>query len=202
MRGYFDLLTDMCAKVQTACTIYENTLKAYAFSDKDVSLKKISDIRKSVFTQHKEICTKLKDEFLPPIEREDICILSQSCLKNIRMTENALEALIIYGIKETKKELASIAGVMKDMAKRATAITAQFKSRDKTGNILHLAEEMRIIFLNAKHKRSHAVRMLFKENSYPLMSAIWIKIFDINFLCALSFLEFAERAENIALKNA
>ncbi len=148
-----------------------------------------------------EVIKKLVDEFITPIEREDIAMLLSEIDDIVDAIEDVVRLLSMYNVKKIRKEAKEFMPIITESCDVLQKMIGEFKNFHRSKTIKEYFLKINELEEKADIVHYEAIRTLFKESNDPIEIFTWTNIFDALENCCDQFKEVSELVEMIILKN-
>ncbi|QQK07916.1 DUF47 domain-containing protein [Miniphocaeibacter halophilus] len=200
--NYYEGFVRMSKKAKECAYYLNNELKNF---DKSILESKIDEIHaiehESDEIKH-EIMENLVKEFLPPIEREDIMIITHY-LDNV--TDNLEEVLInlyILNIDSITDKSIAFSELIIECVETMHKCLEELHNFKKSKILLPLIISVNTIEEKGDVLYLETMNELYRKNTDPIYIMAWSKIYDLLEKCLDSCESVADELEVIILKNS
>ena len=199
---YFETFIHMVESSCEAAVFLENSLQEF---DPETLPQKMSEIHeiehKSDMEKH-EMMKKLAGEFVTPIDREDIILLTSEIDEVTDTIEDVLIRIYIYGIQEIRPEILVFCDIIVRCCKSLLTAVGELKHYKKSSqlhdcvvNVNSMEEEGDAFYITA-------MRTLFTTEKNPILLTAWSKIYEQLEECCDSCEHVANIMESVVMKNS
>jgi len=129
---YFDIFVEMSGFSCSAAAFLRETLGDFHPETLSVALDKMHEIEHSGDMARHGMTKMLAKEFITPIEREDIMAMSEAIDTVTDKTEDVLQRLYMYDVKETRSEAILLADVIVKCTEALREALAEFRNFKKS----------------------------------------------------------------------
>jgi len=200
--NYFEeFLKNSEYSLNIAKILYE-TLLNFDIKGIDEKLKQIHEIENMADESKHDIHNYLVKDFLPPVDREDINLLTH---KLDDVTDNIEEVLIqidILNIKEIKKEAVECAKLLLECCEATTRLIKEFENFKKSKLIKELVVEINRLEEEGDKLYIKYMKSLYRNTDDVLEIIKWSKIYTSFENCFDSCETVANNIESISMKNS
>lgn len=200
--NYFEEFVNLAKYSQTCAEMLYDTLKNFGTYDLSKKILEIHNIEHSADIAKHDVMDRLVREFLPPIDREDIIILTQSIDDVTDTVEDILIRIDIFNIKKLRPEIFDFTDLIKSCCKTLTEALVEFKSYKKSSRLQSLIIEMNRLEEEGDSLYINAVRELYRTSTDPVELLVWTEILDRYEKCCDACEEAANVIESIVMKNS
>lgn len=172
------------------------------YRDVPEKTKALRQMEKRVDCATDDICRKINDSFVTPIDREDIHELASRMDDVLDYIEASADRMQLYGVEEPRPEAAELSALLVESTKlirQTVGALTNFRDIEKIlgpcVKINELENEADVVF-------RRALVRLFKEETKPLEVAKWQEIFARLELATDRCEDVANILESIVVKNA
>jgi len=148
-----------------------------------------------------EMTEYLLKDFLPPIEREDIILLSQKVDDITDLVEEILISIDMYNVTNMREDIVLFAELLVKCCEKEYELFEQFKSFKN-----YLAAQTIVIEVNEIEEKAdklytNAMKKLYRDGTKELDIIKWTKIYTCFEECFDTCENVANNVESIILKN-
>ena len=168
-----------------------------------MKIKEMHDIEHSADIDKHEMMSKLVNEFITPVEREDIIQLSQEIDDITDKIEEILQCLYMYNIRSIREEAIIFSDLVIQSCAALQKAMDEFHNFKKSTTLAEYIIECNRIEDEGDALYSKVTRMLYTtmaDDTVRLMS--WAKIFDLFESTCDSCEHAANSLERVVLKNS
>ncbi len=200
--NYFEMLVEnVDCSCRAAEFLYEN-LKKYDYACLPERIVEQHEIEHEADKKKHVLLEKLLREFLPPIEREDIMMLT-NCIDDVTDDlDEVLRNLYMYNVQTLRPEALQMAELLCQSTKAVKEMMEDFHNfrkstilKEKIIAINHLEEEGDKIY-------TQAVRRLYSEEKDAVEILVWTTIFGCLEDCCDCCEHVADAVEMAVMKNS
>ncbi len=131
-----------------------------------------ADLKKHV------LCRSLAHEFMPPIEREDISLLSQELDNIVDSVEDVMQKIYMFNITKIRPQATEFSKLIADACKVFNQLLEEFSNFKKSKEIHGYVVEINTIENAGDRLHAESVRSLFVEDIAPGEQLAWTMIFE------------------------
>ena len=124
------------------------------------------------------LCQSLAHEFMPPIEREDISLLSQELDNIVDSVEDVIRKIYMLNIKEIREEAIEFTKLIANACDVFDKLLHEFPNFKKSKEIHDYIVEINTIENAGDKLHAESVRRLFLEDIKPNEQLAWTLIFE------------------------
>ena len=199
---YFDSFVDGVESARMAAAMLYTTFDNYKPEELPESIDAMHKIEHSADLAKHAVMEQLAREFLPPIDREDIILLSNTIDNVTDCIEDVLLRLYMFDIKALREDALRFVKVIEACCaamKKMMEEFANFRKSKEIHNLIieinHLEEEGDKLYTDAMHR-------LYSEESNPISVLAWTALFDRLERCCDSCEDAADVVESVIMKNS
>lgn len=200
--NYFDkfivLVDYSCKASQMLYKIIEN----YNVKHMDEIIKSMHEIEHTADIEKHELINKLSREFITPIEREDIMILTEQIDDLTDFIEDVVMVLYMFNVSTLRKEAILFAEVICKCCDALKKIFEEFSNFKKSSTINDLIIAVNNLEEEADKIYVNSVRNLFTSTVEPIEIMKWRETFNRLEKCCDSCEVIANSIEGIIMKNS
>lgn len=199
--NYFSAFEEISLLIINAADFLSENLKDYQLQTLEGKLKKIHKIEQEADGKKHHMMSYLYQDFLPPIEREDIIQLSHGMDTVLDNIEDVLIRMDMYQAKEIKPEMLEFMEIVEKASRKLSEMIKELKDFKKSKQLLSISIEINQLEEQADVIYQKATKSLFinKENLFEIF--VYSKIYDAFEKSCDSFEDVANIVESIILKN-
>lgn len=177
----FDYFGNFCEVGEIASQAADYLYEAFKAFDKEAistytevmhKYENDADMKKHV------LCRSLAHEFMPPIEREDISLLSQELDNIVDSVEDVIRKIYMFNIKEIREEAIEFCKLIADACQVFNQLLREFTNFKKSKEIHNYVIEINTIENAGDKLHAESIRRLFLENIAPNEQLAWTMIFE------------------------
>jgi predicted phosphate transport protein (TIGR00153 family) len=148
-----------------------------------------------------ELCNSLAREFMPPIEREDISLLSRKLDNIVDSVEDVMRKLYMFRISEICSEAIEFAGLVAECCQVFLQLLSEFPNYKKSETLRGYIIDINTLENKGDKLHARSIRRLFSEDATAVNQLAWTKIFDSFETCLDSCEDAADIIDSIITKN-
>ncbi len=202
MNFYYDTFIDLSQDAVRSSTFLQKVLIDYDQKKLKENLKELHEIEHSADLKRHLMCEKLLKEFITPIEREDILLLSQSLDDIVDAIEEILQKLYMFNIDKIKEETKSFMAIIYTSTEVVKEIMTEFYDFKKSERIKKLIIQVNNLEEQADELYLTTIHNLFVNKNDIVSHFFWKIIFDQLEECCDKCENVANIVEEIILKNS
>jgi predicted phosphate transport protein (TIGR00153 family) len=172
---YFDLFTQMAAKIEEAAAILVEMLDE-PDADLDAFRKRIKDVEHDCDELTHLITHKLNKSFITPFDREDIYTLAVALDDICDYIDAGVRAVVMYGILEQNDHSRQLARIIRDLGAQ---IKAAVSVLNRPNGIAERFKEIHRLENEADEVYFRAIGELFAEETDPIAVIKWKEFYEI-----------------------
>lgn len=200
--NYFDAFADLSKYSLNLAMSLQESLSNFDPSHITDQVVAAHRIEHSADTAKHDIMNRLVKEFLPPIEREDITILTQEIDDVTDSLEDVMIYMDMFNIQTIRPEVLKFIELLVSCCKAIDEALEEFKNfrtskklRDKIIEINRLEEDCDALYVDS-------MRNLFHSSKDPIELMCWSEILKRLEKCADDCEDVADIIESIVMKNS
>ena len=172
---YFELFTQMAAKIEEASAILTEMLGA---SDAEFAeyKKRIKDVEHACDQLTHQITNKLNKSFITPFDREDIYTLAVALDDICDYIDAGVRAIVMYDIRVQNDYSRQLARIIKDLG---VEINGAVSVLSRPNGINDRFREIHRLENEADDVYFRAIGQLFKEEKDPIEVIKWKEFYEI-----------------------
>ncbi len=192
----------ICAEYgEKAAYILERNLKEFDVTHLSERLDEIHEIEHAADQKKHELLAALIKEFITPVEREDIILISESIDEVIDRIEDVMIRLSISNIHTIRSDAAEFTHLITRCCGALRRLMEEFKNFKKSQKLYGLIVEIHTLEGEGDRLFIQAMRRLHKEISDPLEIIVWREIYSYLEKCCNACENTANAAERVMFKN-
>ncbi|MDN6626757.1 MAG: DUF47 family protein [Pisciglobus halotolerans] len=199
---YFDEFEKISLLTIDAAEFLSRNLKNYQLDSLEEQLAAIHKIERVADEKKYEMMHYLYQDFLPPIERDDIIELSHALDAVLDNIEDVLIRMDMYQIESIQKEMLTFIELVDEAAYKLLEMIRELYNFKKSKRLFSIIAEINTIEEKGDIIYQRAVKNLHFNKSDFSQSYRYSKIYDAFEECCDSFEHVADSAEAIVLKNS
>ena len=192
----------ICAEYgEEAARMLERNLKEFDVTHLSERLDEIHGIEHAAEKKKHEMLAALVKEFITPIEREDIILLSEAIDEVTDTIEDVMIRLYINNIRMIRPDAEAFAHLITRCCKTLSRLMEEFKNFKKSKKLYGLMVELHTLEGEGDRLFIQAMRRLHTEGSDSLEVIVWREIYIYLEKCCDACEHTANAAERVILKN-
>lgn len=199
--NYFKMFVQM---VEYSCSASRNlskTLINYEAKKLPETMEYLHNIEHSADDKKHEMMVKLADEFITPIEREDIMSLAQTIDDVTDSIEDVLMRLYMFNILEIRPEALDFADVIIKCCECLKKTMEEFQNFHKSSTIHQFIVEVNHLEEEGDRIYKEAMRNLYVNSQDPVEIIAWSETFDRLEKCCDACEHVTDIVESVIMKN-
>jgi predicted phosphate transport protein (TIGR00153 family) len=198
---YFNKLNKAVGFACEAADMLSNVLGDFKLETLEAKLKEMHVIEHAADIDKHEMMSRLVNEFITPIEREDIIQISQEIDDIIDQIEEILQYIYMYNLKSIREEAIVFAGLIVESCNTLKKAVEEFSNFKKSKTLKAYIIECNRLEDEGDRLYAEIIRKLFKNTADAVQLFSWVKIFDLFESTCDSCEHAANSLERIVLKN-
>lgn len=199
---YFNNFVACAEESLRAAKMLKDVLENFKPKDLSGHLDEIHKIENSADMKKHEMLDKLAKEFIPPIEREDIVLLSQDIDDITDKVEDVLMRVYTNNVDSIEPDALKMTDVVIKCCEGVVGLLREFADFKHSKDLKNL-----IIQINDLEEKSDrlfidSMRRLHTESSDPLHIIAWREIYAYLEKCADACEHAADVIESVVMKNS
>lgn len=199
---YFDEFEKISLLTIDAAEFLSRNLKNYQLDSLEEQLTALHKIEHAADEKKYEMMHYLYQDFLPPIERDDIIELSHVLDAVLDNIEDVLIRMDMYQIETIQKEMFAFIELVDEAVYKLLEMIRELHNFKKSKRLFSIIAEINTIEEKGDIIYQRAVKNLHFNKSDFSLSYRYSKIYDAFEKCCDSFEHVANSAEAIMLKNS
>ena len=192
----------VCAEYgEKAACMLDRNLKEFDVTHLTERLDEIHGIEHAADQKKHEMLSALVKEFITPIEREDIILISEAIDEVTDRIEDVMIRLYISNIRIIRPDTAEFTHLLIRCCSALSRLMREFKNFKKSKKLYGLMVEIHTLEGEGDRLFIQAMRRLHKEVSDPLEIILWREIYSYLEKCFDACENTANAAERVTLKN-
>lgn len=195
--SFYQLMDYPCLGAKVLASIMED-IEGYDMHEKLIEVHAIEhdgDVAKY------EVTKRLVNEFITPIEREDIVMLLAQIDDIMDAIEDVVRLLSMYNIKHIKEDAKAFIPIITQSCAVLKETILEFKQFRKSKTIKKHFLKLNELEEKADLIHYQAIKKLYQQSKDPIEIFTWTNIFEALENCCDQFKEVSELIEMIMLKN-
>ncbi|NLM61381.1 MAG: DUF47 family protein [Clostridiales bacterium] len=199
---YFNKLDKAVGFACEAAEMLNNVLSSFSVDNLDKKIREMHVIEHAADIDKHEMMSKLINEFITPIDREDIIQISQEIDDIIDQIEEILQCIYMYNLKSIRQEAISFSRLIVEACKTLKKAVEEFSNFKKSKTLKDYIIECNRIEDEGDRLYSEVIRTLYTHLTADAVQLFsWVKIFDLFESTCDSCEHAANSLERIVLKN-
>ncbi|WP_040212165.1 DUF47 domain-containing protein [Clostridium polynesiense] len=199
---YYGMFVELVEFSCSAASMLHNTLLNFSTEALPSKIEEIHKIEHAADIKKHEMMEKLAKEFITPIEREDIILLSQEIDDVTDTIEDVLIKIFMFNISSIRKEALDFTSAIVKCTGELKKVMEEFRNFRKSKTI-----HQSIILVNDLEEEcdklyTDGVRSLYVNSKEPVELMTWTEIFDRLERCSDACEHVANAVESIIMKNS
>lgn len=199
--NYFSAFEEITVLIIEAADFLSENLKDYQLKTLEEKLKEIHKIEQIADEKKHDMMSYLYQDFLPPIEREDIIQLSHGLDTVLDNIEDVLIRMDMYQASIVKPEMLEFMEVVEHASHKLYDMIKELEDFKKSKKLLPLAIEINNLEEQGDIIYQRAIKSLFVNKDDLFESLVYSKIYDAFERSCDSFEDVANIVEAVMLKN-
>jgi predicted phosphate transport protein (TIGR00153 family) len=200
--NYFDKFVELVDYSCKCAEILHDTLVNFDVNTLEEKVKGLHSIEHSGDLAKHDMMAQLAREFIAPIEREDIVILSQEIDDITDSIEDVLMKIHMFNISSIKPEALEFTKLITRCSNSLKVALKEFHNykrsstlKEKLIEVSHLEEEGDRLYYNT-------IRSMYVNSKDPLELYVWTEIYDLLEKCCDACAHTADTVESVVMKNS
>lgn len=199
---YFKAFEEISLLVIQSAELLSSILKDYQLETLESKLAEMHEIEHTADEKKHHMMRYLYQDFLPPIERDDIIELAHALDTTLDMVEDVLIRMDMYQIEKVQPEMLEFMGLVEQAAHKLHEIMKNLRNFKKSNLSLKATVEMNNIEEQGDVLYHRAIKKLHMGKGDLLESFAYSKIYDTFEKSCDAFEEVADIVEAVILKNS
>lgn len=179
----------------------EQILNEFDVTHLSENLDEIHGMEHAADQKKHEMLAALAKEFITPIEREDIILISEAMDEVTDRIEDVMIRLYINNIRTIRPDAAEFAHLITRCCKAVSRLMEEFKNFKKSKKLYGLMVEIHTLEEEGDRLFIRAMRRLHTEGLDPLEIVAWREIYSYLEKCCDACEDMANAVERVMLKN-
>ena len=198
---YFACFCEVGEIASETALYLKNAIQNFQCGNIDTYAADMHNLEHQADAKRHELCNHLAHEFMPPIEREDISLLSQKLDNIVDSVEDVMRKIYMFHITDICPEAVSFAELVADSCQVFSKLLDEFPNYKKSKVLRQYIIEINTIENKGDKLHAESIRRLFTEEETSVNQLAWTKIFD-SFENSLDICEdAADIIDSIITKN-
>ena len=200
--NYFEFFIELVDYCLAAAENLSETLHNFDAEKLPETMEFLHEIEHNADVKKHEMIKKLSSEFITPIEREDIILLSQEIDDVTDSIEDVLLKIYMFNITSIKEEALEFCKIIADCCRALKKVMENFQNFRKSTELKnHLIEINRLEEVGDK-LYTEAVRTLYTTCKDPIEIIAWTETFRRFEQCCDNCEDIADVVEGVIMKNS
>lgn len=199
---YFKAFEEISLLVIQSAELLSSILKDYQLETLESKLAEMHEIEHTADEKKHHMMRYLYQDFLPPIERDDIIELAHALDTTLDMVEDVLIRMDMYQIEKVQPEMLEFMGLVEQAAHKLHEIMKNLRNFKKSNLSLKATVEMNNIEEQGDVLYHRAIKKLHMGKGDLLEIFAYSKIYDTFEKSCDAFEEVADIVEAVILKNS
>jgi predicted phosphate transport protein (TIGR00153 family) len=176
--NYFEGFCEVGKIASEAADYLKKTMKTFDAEKIHTYADAMHKFENDADAQRHELCSNLAHEFMPPIEREDISLLSQELDNIVDSVEDVMRKMYMFNIREIRSEAIEFAELASEICEVFYKLLKEFPNFKKSKTIRDYIIEINTLENKGDKLHAKSIRRLFKEVISPSDQLGWTMIFE------------------------
>ncbi len=198
---YYGMFISMAEHACNMSESLQDIVKDFNIEELPSEMVELHKIEHAADAETHEMMENLAKEFLPPIEREDIIVLTQQLDDVVDSIEDILLRLYMYNVREIRDEAMEFMDIIVRCCKEIRRMMEEFPSFRKSNKIHEYIVEINHLEEEGDELYIEAIRKLYVEHGDVMNIIIWTQIFQCFEDCCDVCEDVSETVESIIMKN-
>lgn len=199
--NYFKELSLLSRHALTAADYLEEVLKTFEADKLAEYLVKMHEIEHQADLDKHEMLKKLTKEFLPPIDKDDLFLLSHDIDDVIDSIEEVLIFIDLQGIHEIHEEILSFANLIVQSCQQLNLAVETFEDYRKTELLRAQLESVNHLKSKGKNHYIEALKTYYVIDRKPVEILIYTELLKRFECCTSNCKTVTNNLERIMIKN-
>ena len=199
--SYFKAFEEVSILMVEMAEVLSTKLTNYQLNSLEKELIKLHEIKQTADTKKQQLMHYLYEDFLPPIEREDIITMSHALGNALNCVENILVRMDMYQIEIIRPEMLEIMKLIKQAAHKSSKLMENLQDFKHPEKLLTSIEEAKKTHEQADSLHHQAVKILYVSKADSFKSLKESNVYDSFEKSIHSFEGITNSVEAIILKN-
>lgn len=198
---YFDQFIQMVEDCCKSAEILHETLKAFDVSVLKARMEEMHQVEHSGDQRQHQMMKQLAKEFLPPIEREDIILLSQVIDDVTDSVEDILLRIYMFDIRTIRSEALDFSRIIVECCRALLEAMREFRNFKKSEKISKYIIEVHHLEEKGDNLYTRSIRGLYTSLKDPVALMAWTETLNRFEKCCDACEHVAHAMEAVILKN-
>ncbi len=199
---YFQSFIDYAGCAMQAAQCLQETVLDFHCDTLPARMNTMHSIENTADEINHETIDHLAKEFLPPIDREDLALLSSKLDDVVDSIDDIMRRMCMYNIEKPRPEMESMCQLLVRCCSALQELTQEFQHFKKSSTIKTCLVHINSLETQGDTLHFNAVKKLFNDSEKALDVIIWRDIFDGFEVCYDSCEHVAVTIESVVLKNS
>lgn len=199
---YFDSFVKLSEFCCDAAKMLDEILIEYNPDTLESKMKKMHEIEHSADIMGHEITRRLAKEFITPIEREDIIVLTHEIDDITDCIEDVLLHMYMYNVKEIRNDALRFSKLILQSCEELKLALVEFKNFRKSKEIHNKIVRVNKLEEDGDNLYTESVRKLHMTSKDPLEIMTWTIAFNRLEKCCDACEEAVNVIESVIMKNS
>lgn len=200
--NYFEMFVELIGFSNKAATEFKGILQNYDVSRLEEQLATLHDIEHTADMHIHKIKQCLADEFITPIEREDILQIAGRIDDITDSIEDVLQKLYMFNIKKLRPEAVEFMDILLRCCEELRKMFTEFHNFKKSKTLHTSIVEVNKLEEEGDRLYMKAMRRLFSDGESPADQLPWSQIFYQLEKCCDTCEDAADIVEGIIMTNS
>lgn len=175
---YFDSFCQVGQIASQSANYLKQVVEAFHYQDVSTYVDDMHVLENSADAKRHELCNHLAKEFMPPIEREDISLLSQELDNIVDSVEEVIRKIYMFNIQEVRFEIIEFTKLVANCCDVFHKLLCEFPNFKKSKTIHNYIVEINTLENKGDKLYADSIHRLFCEKVDTLNALSWTVIFD------------------------
>ena len=199
---YFELFIELVDFCVAAAENLSETLHNFDANKLPETMKLLHAVEHNADVKKHEMIKKLTAEFITPIEREDIILLSQEIDDVTDSIEDVLLKIYMFNITEIREEALEFCKIITNCCKAIKMVMENFHNFKKSADLRTNLIEINRLEEEGDELYTNAVRRLYTTSKDPIEIIAWTETFRRFEQCCDNCEDIADVVESVIMKNS
>ncbi len=199
---YFNAFSEIAGYGVRIAEELQETLNHYGSIDLQAKTRAMHDLEHEADMLLQSLMDKLTDEFIPPLEREDIVALAQELDNVVDNIESLFQKLYMYNINQLRPDTLGFSEIILRLTKALKSLLDEFPNFKKPARLKQLIAEIIALEESGDRLYLEAMHQLYRGETDPICINSWTTIYDRLEKCCDSVEHVADIVETVILKNS
>ena len=199
--NYFTGFCEVGQLARESAAYLKNVVNTFSSEEIETYAAEMHRLEHQADAKRHELCNHLVHEFMPPIEREDISLLSQKLDNIVDTVEDVMRRLYMFHVTEMRREAADFARLVADSCDILHKLLSEFSDYKKSKALRSYIIEINTLENKGDTLHADSIRRLFTDKERPVNQLVWTKIFESFESCLDACEDVAELVDSILTKN-